>query len=250
MAGKQLTTEVVIGGKLEAAFSKSVDAVGEKMEVLQAAADKAATAYDKLSDKIKDQSDELKAAKKRYAAYILAGEESTEQAEDLAKEIKEMSASLKKNEAAMKAAEKAADKLTDGVDDLNDAAEDSKEGFTIMKGAIAGVIANGITSLIDKCADAASSIYGLSESTREYREDMNKLDTAFQSANHAAATAEATYSALYGVIGETDQAVEAAQQIALLADTEQDAAKWADLAAGVVGRFGDALQPETFFESA
>lgn len=250
MAGKTLETKVVIGGKLEASINKAMDAVSDRMDTLQAAADKAATAYDKLSEKIKDQSSALDAAKKRYAAYILSGEKGTKQAEELAEEIKAMSATLSKNKFAMKQAEKATDKLTDGVDDLSDAAKDSKEGFTIMKGAIAGVIANGITALIDKCIDAAKSVYGLAESTREYREDMTKLDTAFQAANHTAAMAEATYSALYGVIGETDQSVEAAQQIALLADTAQNAAKWADLAAGVVGRFGDALQPETFYESA
>lgn len=250
MAGKQLETTVVIGGKLEASINKAMDAVNKKMGVLQAAAEKAATAQDKLSDLLTAQGNALDAAKKRYAAYVLTGEKGTAQAKELAKEIKAMSASLAKNKSALNAAEKAADKLTGGVEDLDDAARDSEKGFTIMRGAIAGVIANGITGLISKCADAAKSIYGLAESTREYREDMTKLDTAFQAANHTTATAEATYKALYGVIGETDQAVEAAQQIALLANTQQDAAKWANLAAGVVGRFGDALQPETFFESA
>ena len=250
MAGKKLETTVVIGGRLEASINKAMEAVGARMNTLQAAADKASTACDKLSDLIQDQSTVLDAAKKRYAAYVLTGEKGSEQARELAKEIKKMSTSLSKNKATMKAAEKAAEKLTGGMEEMSDAAADAEGGFTVMKGAIAGVIANGITTLISKCADAAKSIYGLAESTREYREDMIKLDTAFKAANHTAATAEATYSALYGVIGETDQAVEAAQQIALLAQTEQDAAKWADLAAGVVGRFGDALQPETFFESA
>lgn len=88
------------------------------------------------------------------------------------------------------------------------------------------------------------------EGSREYRTEMGKLNAAFTTAGHTTNTAASAYRTLYGVIGQTDQAVEAAQQIALLADSEKDVTEWAGLAAGVVGRFGDALQPETFFESA
>lgn len=88
------------------------------------------------------------------------------------------------------------------------------------------------------------------EGSREYRSEMGKLNAAFTTAGHTTETAAAAYKTLYGVIAQTDQAVEAAQQIALLAQSEKDVVEWSNLAAGVVGRFGDALQPETFFESA
>ena len=88
------------------------------------------------------------------------------------------------------------------------------------------------------------------EGSREYRTEMGKLNAAFTTAGYTTEAAASAYKTLYGVIGQTDQAVEAAQQIALLANSEKDAAEWAGLAAGVVGRFGDALQPETFFEAA
>lgn len=88
------------------------------------------------------------------------------------------------------------------------------------------------------------------EGSRDYRTEMGKLDAAYTTAGYSAETAMNAYKQLYGVIGETDQAVEAAQQIALLADSEKEVMEWSELAAGVVGRFGDALQPETFFESA
>ena len=42
----------------------------------------------------------------------------------------------------------------------------------------------------------------------------------------------------------------AAQQIALLAESEEEAAKWAGIASGVTATFGDALKPETFYEAA
>lgn len=88
------------------------------------------------------------------------------------------------------------------------------------------------------------------EGSREYRTEMGKLNSAFTASGHTTKTAADAYRTLYGVIGDTDQAVEAAQQIALLANAEKDVAEWAGLAAGVAGRFGDALMPETFFEAA
>lgn len=113
-----------------------------------------------------------------------------------------------------------------------------KVAATAMK-AVAAAIAAGITALV-----------ALGESTREFRAEQAKLTTAFDAAGHSAQTATKVYDELFGVIGEYDQATEAAQQIALLASSEEEAVKWAELGAGVVGRFGDALQPETFFEAA
>lgn len=97
---------------------------------------------------------------------------------------------------------------------------------------------------------AGTALVAVTNETREYRAEMGKLDAAFTSSGMSSETAKNAYAELYSVIGETDQSVEAAQQIALLASSEKDVATWADLAAGVVGKFGDALQPETFFESA
>ena len=94
------------------------------------------------------------------------------------------------------------------------------------------------------------ALVGVSAATQEYRDDMAKLSSAFESANLSTESAKVAYQDLYRVLGETDQAVEASQQIALLADSEEEVAKWSAQAAGVVGTFGDALQPETFFEAA
>jgi len=99
-------------------------------------------------------------------------------------------------------------------------------------------------------AAGAASIVGLAESTREYRTEQAKLSTSFENTGKSAESAYSTYEELMSIIGETDQCVEASQQISLLADSEADCAKWAELAAGVYSKFGDALQPETFYEAA
>lgn len=136
------------------------------------------------------------------------------------------------------------------VKNMGDNAKDAGDGFTVMKGVMSNLISSGISSLIGGIKNLASSIFSLADSTQEYREDTARLDAAFEASGKSAESAKNTYTALYRAIGETDTAVEASQQIALLAESEEEAAKWAGLATGVVGTFGDALKPETFFEAA
>ena len=150
----------------------------------------------------------------------------------------------------MKEQKTSSDKLEKSLDEVETSAKNAGDGFTVMKGAMSNLIADGVTGLVNGVTGAVSGIIGLEEETREYRTEMGKLDTAFTTNGHSIAAAESAYTELYSIIGETDQSVEAAQQISLLADSEEDVATWAGYAAGVVGRFGDALQPETFYESA
>lgn len=88
------------------------------------------------------------------------------------------------------------------------------------------------------------------ETTRDYRTAMAKLDTAFLANGHSAETAKATYKALQKVLGETDQAVEAANHLAVLCDNQEDLTKWTDICTGVFATFGDSLPIEGLTESA
>lgn len=134
--------------------------------------------------------------------------------------------------------------------DLGDEADETGGAFEGMGGKIAHAAKVGIGAVVAGATAAVGALVASAEATREYRTEMGKLSTAYDAAGHSTEAAEAAYKKLYGVIGETDQAVEASQQIALLADSTEDVIQWADLGAGVVARFGDALQPEMFYESA
>lgn len=148
-----------------------------------------------------------------------------------------------------------ADKATDGLgadlaDGLGKAATAAANLAKNMAGIAGRAVVTGIKGLAAASGTLLAAFLGSAEASKEYLTATAKLDAAFASSGHSAETAAKTYEELYGVIGETDQAVEAAQQIALLAKSEEDAASWAQQGAAVVGKFGDALQPETFFESA
>lgn len=165
-------------------------------------------------------------------------------------EFNNYSETLNKAEQGIIDLEKASIRGGKAVQNMGDNAKKAGDGFTVMKGVMADLVSSGIKSIISGIGNVAKSIFSLADSTQEYREDISRLDAAFEASGKTAESAKNTYTDLYRAIGETDTAVEASQQIALLAKSEEEAAKWAGLATGVVGTFGDALKPETFFEAA
>ena len=97
---------------------------------------------------------------------------------------------------------------------------------------------------------AGTAIVALTESTREYRTEQGKLQAAFQTQNFTAEEARKTYVALNGVLGDSGQAVEAANHLAQLASNEEELATWTDICTGVYATFGDSLPIEGLTEAA
>lgn len=210
----------------------NTDLLAQKQKVL-------ADAIESCSQKLKT----LKEAEKQVQRQFQKDEVSKEQVRALQREIVD-------TEQALKRYEKAANAATTDVKDLGEAAEKTEKSSSNLGATLASAAKTGLVALGAACTAAIAGLTAAAEGSREYRTEMGKLDAAFTSSGHSSKTAGKAYRELFGVIGETDQSVEAAQQIALLADSEREVAAWADLAAGVVGKFGDALQPETFFEAA
>ena len=185
----------------------------------------------------------LREAERQVQRQFERGEVSEEQVRALRREIIATEGQLNRYEEQAKEAAEGNKKLADSSDQAGAAGESMGAKFANAARVGIGAVVAGATAVVGGLVASA-------EATREYRTEMGKLTTAFETVGHRTEIAEEAYKRLYGVIGETDQTVEAAQQIALLAESEEDVVAWADLGAGVVARFGDALQPEAFFESA
>ena len=84
----------------------------------------------------------------------------------------------------------------------------------------------------------------------EYRTNMGKLDTAFTTSGHSAEAAKNTYRSLVGVLGESDQSVEAANHLAILTNNEKELQTWTNICTGVFATFGDSLPIEGLTEAA
>lgn len=163
---------------------------------------------------------------------------------------------VKKNESAMDSMDSAVEKAADSLDEMGDSASDaadktdklSKVGSGLKTGFTAA--AAGVGAVVGAVAGGVSAINNIAEETREYREDMGKLQTAFETAGISQEAATETYKDFYSILGEEDRSVEAVNHLAKLTTNQKDLAKWTNICAGVWGTFGDSLPIEGLTEAA
>lgn len=98
-------------------------------------------------------------------------------------------------------------------------------------------------------AGTATALLALGESTKEYRQQQAMLNTAFETAGGSAATAKQTYNDLYRVLGDSGQATEAAQHLAMLTTEEKALSEWTNICQGVYATFGESLPIESLTEA-
>lgn len=154
---------------------------------------------------------------------------------------------------AKKALDEVEDKAKDageGLEELGDKAKDTGKDLDAMDVAAGNLIANGLTALVGALANAVGSLMALADETREFREDMAKLETAFTTAGHTTETSSKAYKDFYAILGESDRSVEAVNHLAELTKSEEEVAKWSTIAAGVTAKFGDSLPIEGLTEAA
>ena len=115
----------------------------------------------------------------------------------------------------------------------------------------AGKWAGGIATAAAGIATAIGGAFvAAAESTRDYRNEMAKLETAFQTAGHTSEAAKTTYGELNAILGDSGQAVEASNHLAQLCKTEEELQKWTDICTGVYATFGDSIPIEGLTEAA
>lgn len=117
----------------------------------------------------------------------------------------------------------------------------------LSAGKAAGKFAAGVAGA---AVAAGTALIAVAENTREYRTEQGKLQAAFETSGFSAEAARKTYEGLNGILGDSGQAVEAANHLAKLATTEQELATWTDICTGVYATFGDSLPIENLTEAA
>lgn len=224
--------------------------LGKKLDAASAALDAQESAFGQLSGTISQQEGELEGLKRSYTNVVLEQGSESDAAKELAGQITALSKELEGNRATLREASDAADQLTRSTEEVTQAAEEAEGGWTMMKGVLADLVSNGIQAGIGKLHDLASAVWELPEATREYRTAMAKLDTAFSKANFSADVAASTYRTLYRVVGDIDQATEAANLIANMAKSQKELHQWTTILIGVFGTYGDSLPVESLAETA
>lgn len=127
-----------------------------------------------------------------------------------------------------------------------------KEAEQLGQNMIEGVkkVGQFAAGVATTAAAAGAALVGIAETTREYRTEQGKLTTAFETQNFTAEQARSTYESLNGVLGDSGQAVEAANHLAQLTNNEQELNTWTKICTGVYATFGDSLPIEGLTEAA
>ena len=145
---------------------------------------------------------------------------------------------------------KSSGKAEKGIDDIGDAAKKSEKETNSFAKGLADLAKKGLAAVATAATGAVTAFLGSAEATREYREDINKLQTAYKTAGYSAETATDMYKSFFSVLGEEDRSVEAVNHLAKLTKNQDELAKWTDICTGVWGTFGDSLPIEGLTEAA
>ena len=114
-----------------------------------------------------------------------------------------------------------------------------------------GTAAGGLVKAVATAGAALGGAWlAAVEGSREYRTEMGKLESAFVTAGHSSDVAKQTYTELNSILGDTGQAVEASQHLAVLAKNEKDLSTWTDICTGVYATFGESLPIEGLTEAS
>lgn len=206
---------------------------------IEAELENAKSKYGENSEQVRKLKDQLLDANAAVGKTEKAQRKYTKQLEDVIKAEKLSAKTGKDVSESLKDISKEADKSSNAL---------SKMGKVV--GGIGGAAVKGFAGIGVATAGALTGFLALAESTREYREEMGKLETSFANTGKSTEDATKTYKALYGVLGDEGQAVEASAHLAELVNNEEDLAKWSTIASGVVGKFGDSLPIQNLTEAS
>lgn len=219
---KQLDTTLkaqeTVLGNLKQQYKQVVDEQGDTSKGAQ-----------ELAIKIANQEAAINGTKKAISQYEKALNDVDSESDDVAKGSKD---------------------AEQGIDNVGDAAKDSDGKVGGFAKGLADLAKKGMVAVASAAAGVVTAFLGSAEATREYREDMNKLETAYKSAGLSAETAKGMYEGFFSVLGESDRSIEAVNHLAKLTKNQEELSQWTDICAGVWGTFGDSLPIEGLTEAA
>ena len=259
---KNLNSEMGAVVEEFAGMESSQEAVTKKTDVLTRAIESNTgklnllnSEYSRAKDDLAKLEKELEETAKQFGENSTQAEKAQNAYNKQAKKVNDLGTKINNTKADMSKMERQMQDLSKATDDLSGDLENASSktfNFGDSLKAIAGgnLIAGAVAGAAGAVAGAAGSLINLDEATAEYRENAGKLDSAFTSTGKSAEDADKAYQKLYGILGDNDQATEAGQLLAQLAQNTQDVDKWATIATGVVGTFGDALPVEGLIEAS
>ena len=211
--------------KEQDALSKTEKAIREKtsrLNMLEGAYVDTIEDADQLQGSLRQLSGILKDQKKIVSQYEAQLERAKEEHGDTSDEVKELTDKLNRAKSAVEKTENAhkaysdqlekvqsetsettskTNKMSNSLKDAESSTNDLKEGFTVLKGVMANLIASGINSVISGVQNAITE-------SREFRQEMSYLQATADKTGTSFDHVQEKVKEVYAVLGEQDSAVE------------------------------------------
>ncbi|MCD8198249.1 MAG: phage tail tape measure protein [Lachnospiraceae bacterium] len=225
-----------------------IEATNQELQEQEEAAAKSETALEKLTRTIDEQEAELSSLKTQYTNAVLEFGETSEEAEDLAGQIKDLSSDLKENKDSLDSATDAMEKLGD---ESEEAGKKGAEGFEQMYDAL---VSAGLVEAVKKLGEGMSECVSTAasfESQMSVVESLSgataeEMDVLTEAAKEMGATTSFTateagealeYMALAG--WETEEMVEGLSGVVnLAAASAMDLGTASDIVTDYLSAFG------------
>lgn len=209
-----------------------------------------------LNKVLQAEKTKLSSLEDQYNALTDEQKKTTKQGQQLAIQINNQRGVVKKTESQIDGYSSSLKELTDAgvktrkeLDDLNKKMKENGDTAESTAGKLARGLGKGLLGVGAAAAGAVGGFLAMAEGTREYRQGLNQLETAF---GRVGFSAEETYEAFnyFGsVLGDTKKAQETMLVLGQLVDSEKELESWTDTLTGVFATYGEAIPLESMSEA-
>lgn len=213
-------------------LQRSITAQQQKITLLNGQYDRSKTKLSQLGmeldNAIKEFGESSKEASKAQNAYNRQ-----------ATEVNKLGSEVNKATADLRAFERQLDDVGKRADDVSDDLTGAGKGFSDFGGKLKGALAGGaIVGTVTGIADGISNIV---EESLEYNKIMGTLAVSSQNAGYTADQTAASYTQLYGVIGDEQQSATALANLQALGLEQNQLKQMTDAAIGAWATYGDSI---------
>lgn len=248
-------------------LERDIDKYSSSLENVKKNEAQADSSMGKLTAEIEKQEKELNDLSNKYKNVVLVQGKNSKETKELKGELVKLSTELNKNKSVLSSTEKAVEELRLEFDSAGNATDKARDGFTVMKGALSDLVANGIRRAIsglkniakdavqtgaefDAAMSKVESISGATgkelDKLREKAKEMGEATkfTATEAAeafNYMAMAGWETEQMLDGIEGIMNLAAASGEDFATTSDIVTDALTALGYAAGDAGQLADVM---------
>lgn len=239
---QKLETQLNNARTAQERIAQQIDATNSAMQSMAAESSQAESALGRLGSEIEGQESTLRQLKDRYNEVAAEQGASSDEARQLATQISKTSSELQDNRTKLQQASTAADQFDRSLDGVGDSARDAGNDLGTMDIALGDFISDVAQSGIE-------SLLGLEESTRQYRNEQNKLEAVAATSGQSLEALQQGYSDLYAITADETLASTAVLNMSAMGVSAEDQAVLVNAAAGAWAAYGDSIPLDGLLES-